>query len=142
MYRIETENFMLELSPTVHENDLTAPVNTEPGIKVQSYGFSAESELLVNVKMLNTFSIDLKQIYETLQGLAKMEEPYGAKCFVEFAATTGGHIKIKGIIDNKASYGYTQSLSFENEIDQTYLKDFSEKLFADYGRWSEENGNE
>lgn len=30
-----------------------------------------------------------------------------------------------GIVDNKASYGYTQSLSFENEIDQTYLKDFS-----------------
>ena len=130
---------MLELSPTVYENDLDKPVNTALDIKVSSCGFSAQSEMLVGVRTLKYFANEIKKLYETLHGTAKMEEPYGAKNYIEFTALTGGHIRVKGIIDNKASYGFTQSLSFENEIDQTYLKDFSEKLFVDYGKCHKEN---
>ena len=131
-YRLESENFRLELNPVSYENELDSPVNTAIGVKLSSYGFSAESELLVNVRMLKSFAVDLKQMFEELQGSARIEEPYGEKSFIEFTLATGGHIKVKGAIDNKAAYGYTQSLSFENEIDQTHLKDFCEKLFTDY----------
>jgi len=52
-------------------------------------------------------------------------------------ATRGGHIKIKGNIYNGKAYGYEQELTFENEIDQTYLKGFAKALFADHAKYAE-----
>jgi hypothetical protein len=50
---------------------------------------------------------------------------------------TGGHIRIKGYIHNKMGIGYGHELTFENEVDQTYLRGFAKVLFADYGKYAE-----
>ena len=42
-----------------------------------------------------------------------------------------------GQLNNKSAFGYTQEINFENEIDQTYLRDFINRLLADFGRYVE-----
>ena len=54
-----------------------------------------------------------------------------------FVAETGGHIRVMGRLNNKSAFGYTQEINFENEIDQTYLRDFVNRLLADFGRYAE-----
>ena len=55
----------------------------------------------------------------------------------EFSAKTGGHIKVTGRLNNKNAFGYTQEISFENEIDQTYLREFVNQLLADFGKYAD-----
>ena len=33
--------------------------------------------------------------------------------------------------------GYGHELTFENKVDQTYLRGFAKTLFADYGKYAE-----
>ena len=136
MYRIKTDCFLLEFTPVVHENDLSEPVNTSLMVKVFSFDYSANSLMDIDVRDLGKFAVDLNDLYENLKGTAKLNEPYG-KSQVIFTAVTYGHIRISGCIDNGNAHGFTQKLYFENEIDQTYLKEFSKKLFADYSKYSE-----
>ncbi len=138
MYRLETENFLLELKPKVHQDDLPFPVNTVLNIKIFSYGFSAESVMDIDVRGLADFAVHLNELYETLKGSARLEEPYGVHCYIEFMACCGGHIKIKGDIHNGNAYGYEQELTFENEFDQTYLESFTRALFTDYAKYMEQ----
>lgn len=86
---------------------------------------------------LSDFAVNLNELYETLSGSVRLEEPYGMHCFLEFTAVTGGHIRIKGYIHNKMGVGYGHELTFENEVDQTYLGCFAKTLFADYGKYAE-----
>ena len=44
---------------------------------------------------------------------------------------------IKDYIHNKMDVGYGHELTFENEVDQTYLRGFAKTLFADYGKYAE-----
>ena len=37
MYRIESDTFILEISPEIHEQDFAYPVNVYLGVKVSSY---------------------------------------------------------------------------------------------------------
>ncbi len=76
----------------------------------------------IDIKNLIVFARELLQLYTTLSGTAKLEEPYG-NSFIEFLAETGGHIAIKGQL-NKQYLNFSHKLWFENEIDQTYLCDF------------------
>ena len=39
MYRIESDTFILEISPEIHEQDFAYPVNVYLGVKVSSYGY-------------------------------------------------------------------------------------------------------
>lgn len=137
MYRLETENFLLELKPKVQQNDFPYPVNTSLNVKVSSYGFSAEAVMDIDVRGLADFAVHLNELYETLKGSARLEEPYGAHCYIEFMACTGGHIRVKGDIHNGMAYGYEQELSFENKIDQTYLRSFAKSLFSAYRKYAE-----
>lgn len=137
MYRLEAENFLLELKPEVHQDDLPFPVNTSLHVKVCSYGFSAESTMDMDARMLADFAVYLNGLYETLQGSAKLEEPYGVHCYIEFTACRRGHIKVEGVIHNGNAYGYEQELHFENEFDQTYLHSFARALFSDYAKYVE-----
>ena len=86
---------------------------------------------------LSDFAVNLNELYETLSGSVRLEEPYSMHCFLEFTAVTGGHIRIKGYIHNKMGVGYGHELTFENEVDQTYLGGFANTLFADYGKYAE-----
>lgn len=137
MYRLEAENFLLEFIPVIYENDLLFPVNTSLNIKVFSCGFSAESVLDIDVRRLADFALSLNKLYETLKGSARLEEAYGVHSYIEFIACSRGHIKVKGNIHNGNAYGYEHELTFENEIDQTYLKSFVKALFADYKKYAE-----
>ena len=44
---------------------------------------------------LSDFAVNLNELYETLSGSVRLEEPYSMHCFLEFTAVTGGHIRIK-----------------------------------------------
>lgn len=131
MYRLETENFLLEMGPEVHENDLSFRVNTNLSVKVVSYGFSAEAVMDIDVRELVEFALRLNELYETLEGSARLEEPYGMRCYIEFTACGRGHIKVRGEVHNGMAYEHEQKLTFENEIDQTDLKTFAKALLAD-----------
>ena len=53
MNRIETDTFILELLPKIHEQDLLYPVNVNLGVKVSSYGVkrrieSGDSDVLIS----------------------------------------------------------------------------------------------
>ncbi len=137
MYKLETENFFLELDPEVHQKDVPYPVNTSLPIKVISNGFSAESIMDVDVRGLARFAVYLDELYETLEGSARLEEPYGLHSYIEFTACGRGHIKVKGNIHNSIAYEYEQELRFENEIDQTHLKRFVKALLADHKKYAE-----
>ena len=137
MYRIETDTFILELSPEIHEQDFAYPVNVTLGVKVSSYGYSADTFMDVGVQGIAEFAVHLKNLYETLAGDARLEEPYSVHNYIGFIAKPGGHIKITGRLNNKNAFGYTQEINFENKIDQTYLRDFVNRLLANFGRYAE-----
>ena len=135
MYRIDAERFILQITPFVHEEDFSCQNNTNLMIRLSSYDFSADSTMDIGVCDLGEFAFRLNRLYETLRGTAKLAVPYDEQCYIEFTAGMGGHIRINGCINNENANGYTQKLYFENEIDQSYLKDFSKLLFADYGKY-------
>ena len=130
MYKLETENFSLELLPGIHQDNFPYPKANSLQVKVSSLGFSADIAL-------SDFAVNLNELYETLSGSVRLEEPYGMHCFLEFTAVTGGHIRIKDYIHNKMGVGYGHELTFENKVDQTYLRGFAKTLFADYGKYAE-----
>ena len=136
MYTLETENFYLSLNPKTCPEDLPFPVNTAMDIKVTSYNFSARAVIDTDAKRLAAFALDLNKMYENLQGSARLEETYGLHSFIEFEAVGRGHITVKGDIYSTAAYQYSQRLCFENEIDQSYLKDFSAALLADFEKYA------
>ena len=133
MYSIISEIFRLELKPEVNEEDLSYPVNTDLHIIISSSGFSVKDATMeIDVKALAAFSCALNELYETLTGTAELREPYGAQDYLRFSADRGGRIRVKGKIHGLDSNSHTQTLVFENEFDQTFLKDFAKKLSADY----------
>lgn len=134
MYRLETKNFFLEIRPEVHENDLPFRINTRLSVKVVSYGFSAEAVMDIDAREFVKFALRLNELYETLGGSARLEEPYGMRCYIEFIACGRGHIQVKGEVHNGTNHGYEQKLAFENEIDQTDLKTFAKALLAEFCR--------
>ena len=137
MYRIETNNFILELIPGEHQDEYPYPTNNSLRVKVSSYGFSADNYIDADELHLTYFAVELNKLYETLQGSAKLEDPYGARSYIEFIARSGGHIRVVGRINNNEAHGFEQELSFDNEIDQTYLRGFAKALFNDYGKYAE-----
>ena len=68
MYRIETDTFILEFSPEIHLQDFAYPVNVTLGVKVSSYGYSADTFMDVGVQGIAKFAVQLKNLYETLEG--------------------------------------------------------------------------
>ena len=137
MYRIETDTFILEFSPEIHLQDFAYPVNVTLGVKVSSYGYSAETFMDVCVQDIAEFAVQLKNLYETLSGESRLEEPYSVHNYIVFIAEPNGHIKVTGCLNNKNAFGYTQEIKFENEIDQTILRSFINQLFSDFSKYTE-----
>lgn len=135
MFRLDSDDFQLELFPMVFETDIEYPENTTLNIKVVSDGFSADATMDVDVKTLAEFAKDLLHLYKSLSGKARLEEPYGVHNYIEFEAITKGYITVKGNIHHRGRSGYSQELSFENHFDQTFLQDFTKRLFAEYGQY-------
>lgn len=137
MFRLETKQLLLEWNSEVHPEDLPFPVNTTLTVKVRSFGFAGEAVLDLDVRQLAAFSLGLRQLYETLGGSARLEEPYGAHSFVEFLAGTGGHIRVHGRLRCGNGCGFAQELTFENKIDQTDLCSFAAALYDAYAEYAE-----
>nr|MCR5449738.1 hypothetical protein [Solobacterium sp.] len=62
MYRIEADRFILEFIPEIHEQDFAYPVNVYLGVKVSSYGYSADTYMDVGVQGIAEFSLQLKDL--------------------------------------------------------------------------------
>ena len=137
MYRIETDSFILGFFPEIHEQDFSYPVNVNLGVKVSSYGYSADTVMDVGVRGIAEFAAQLKRLYESLTGEARLEEPYSVHNYIEFIAETGGHIRVVGRLNNKNAFGYMHEINFENEIDQTYLSEFVIRLHDDFSKYIE-----
>ncbi|MCR5562666.1 MAG: hypothetical protein K6F46_04735 [Desulfovibrio sp.] len=126
IYQIKTANFFLQFEPIGFDKPLLK--NKEKlRVKVKSHGFSADVILDISTPELKDFAADLNAFYETLKGGAELEE-IRARSRFSFSSTACGHICVFiTIIQNG------HELSFGNSFDQTFLKDFSNALFADYG---------
>ena len=83
---IETENFFVCIEPEIFETDINLPTNTILKIDVRSDGFTASTTMDIDIKDLAKLGKDLCQIYETLQGNARLEEPYGQHMYMSFEA--------------------------------------------------------
>ena len=130
MFKLQTNEFELEFEPIVYEMDMEYPVNTILNVYVNSYGFSSTTIMEINIKDFSIFVKKLSEIYDTLSGKVRLEEPYGVS-YLEFEAKTGGHIQVRGKLYGQRN-GYSQELSFENKFDQTYLRGFVKELVVKY----------
>lgn len=63
MYRIESDNFKIEIIPKVYEDSLRYPINTTLNVRIVSYGFSVEVSMDVGTREMANFSSCLKKLY-------------------------------------------------------------------------------
>jgi len=133
-YRIDDEKFALELNLRVFESDIAYTSNTIMKMTVESYDFKGIAELDIDIKEFARFSADLKKIYETLNGTARIEEPYGNHQFIEFTGDGRGHISVYGYILQRTGI-CDNELKFSSEIDQTQMKNFAEELYENYFKY-------
>ena len=127
MYTIKTENFILTLTP----------VANSVMIDVWSEGFSAESCFDTEEALISDFASQLNEMYQKLDGSAIIQDLYETDSYIEFIAQKRGHITVRGKI-TRSRNRHTQQLTFENEIEQTYLRDFVSALTADYAKYAEQ----
>ena len=126
-YQIKTESFFLRFEPIVVYDSLFKRNKENLHVKVRNHGFSADVVLNIDGTALREFSIALKRLYETLDGDAELEEIRGHSRF-SFSCVTRGHVCVFVSLVHRQG-----ELSFGNSFDQTFLKDFSEALFTDFG---------
>ena len=126
MYNIKTTDFNLEFTPVVDS----------VYIEVKCDGFSGRTCFDAENFLIADFALQLKDMYEKLEGTAKIQDLYETESYIEFAAQKKGHILIKGVII-KNICRHTQQLTFEYEVDQTYLQRFVSELAADYAEYAE-----
>lgn len=122
-YLIKTNDFALEMELKVFDKDVNIPTNSILNVKINSCNFSAVTTMDIDIKMFQTFAKKLFNVYASLKGFAELKETYGNN-FIMFKAMSNGHINVNGIVNNHCRNGYEQELKFENEFDQTYLKEF------------------
>ena len=125
---IDTSQFKIKLQMNVFEADVAYPSNTIMTVVVDSDGFSAVTDMDVDIKQLIRFTDDLTELYNTLKGVAKIQEPYDMQQFIEFSGDGKGHIYISGKLNSFGQNGSAQELKFENSIDQTSLPEFISNL--------------
>ena len=127
---LESENFMLSLAFQVFESDISYPSNTILSVSVSSAGFSASTTMDIDIKDVPKFCNELQNIYGSLKGDAKIQEPFGSKQYIAFSGDGKGHILVSGTLHSNGANGLWQELKFENCIDQTFMPQFLKKLTA------------
>lgn len=132
---LKTNNFYLEIELDIFEENLEIPANTIMNIYVESDGFIGRTFLEIDIKEFSKFAVSVYKLYNFLTGTAKITEPYGHKSFLEISGDKNGHINIKGEI-SYINNVYMQELKFENEFDQTCLKDFATEIFEKYSKYN------
>ncbi|MGM9972913.1 MAG: hypothetical protein ACI33K_02585 [Clostridiaceae bacterium] len=131
-HKLIAESFIIKLDIYVFESDISYPVNTSLKIFVESNGFSAATNMDIDIKDLAGFAIGLRKLYYSLKGSARLQEPYGSHNYFEFLGIEKEYINVNGSLKSCSESGFIQELNFSNKINQSYLKDFQEKLSASY----------
>lgn len=126
-YKLIADNFKLEIELKTYEEDIEIPTNSILNVKIDSDNFTALTTMDININSFKTFASELLNIYNSLDGSVILKENYGDN-YIEFNAKHSGHIFVNGVVNNLCRNGYTQELKFENEFDQTYLKEFVKKI--------------
>lgn len=119
-HRLSTEDFTIEIGVYINEEEFNYPINSTLDIYVESDKFGARTTMDIDIKEFAVFVCHLKQLYDFLHGLARIEQAYSTYNYIEFSAKGNGHILVKGCLNNHCRNGFEQELSFENEFDQTY----------------------
>ena len=125
---LESDSFRLSLDFQVFESDVSYSSNTTLSVSVTSAGFSAFTTMDIDIKDIPTFCNELQNIYNSLNGEAMIQEPYGNRQYIRFSGDRKGHILVSGTLNSNGASGFWQELKFENCIDQTFLPDFLKKL--------------
>ena len=83
---LKTENFRLSINLNIFESDIKNPSNTIMTVSVTNGGFSAKTDMDIDIKEFAAFANKLSVIYDSLDGTATIKEPYGHKKFISFSA--------------------------------------------------------
>jgi len=128
-------DFHIELRAKIYKDD---PVvnNVAMYVAVESNGFAGTMEMDVGSNDLEDFIRDVLIMNKDLKGKARIEEPYGNRCYLELGIDKSGHVTVTGMLKTLA-----QKLEFENTFDQTYLADLARKL-AQTDKWQEVIGDQ
>jgi len=129
-FALRTDSFFISINLKVFESDIQYPSNTIMDVEVESDGFSGKTSMDIDVKEFAKFVDKLYEIYERLEGIARIEEPYGNKMYILFEGDGRGHINVKGMLCNMSHV-----LNFENVFDQTYLQMFAYELKQAYTKY-------
>lgn len=126
----DTGDFLLELRARIYEGDPEVN-NVALYVKVGSNGFAGTMEMDVGSGDLDEFIRDVLNMNTTLKGGARIEEPYGDRCYIALEIDKSGHVTVMGMLRTG-----TQKLQFENSFDQTYLASLAKRL-ANTDMWQE-----
>jgi hypothetical protein len=88
-------------------------------VEIAVNGFHGKIEPWVDAGDFERFAVQLRALYDTLQGQAELR-PLEQQFVLKLAARVGGHIHIEGEAWSKATY--ENRLQFELEIDQSFLQ--------------------
>lgn len=134
-YHLTGESFCLTLELKVFESDIRYPSNTLMTVTVESCGFGGTSVFDIDVKEFGRFAGELEQLYQILRGKTEIREPFGYRQFLSFEGNGLGHICIKGDMRSDPQ-AMSHRFTFENMVDQTFLRDFAAELRADFERYA------
>ena len=121
-FSLETADFGLHMELRIFDDEKGCPSDTITSVEVESHGFSGRASMDISVKELIKFADDLSGIYECLTGKARLRETFG-NMYISFAGDGRGHIGVEGMLSMDC-----HCLEFENIVDQTDMKEFSDKL--------------
>ena len=119
IYRIEKEDFRLDLELDKWCDD-NGEINADLTIRVGCEGFYGSTTVDFVAEDFQIFLKEMQKLQDTLTGRAELKEPYDREPFLTFEGDGRGHIHVNGCIESRRS-DWTQMLTFENEIDQTFL---------------------
>lgn len=137
---LEAYDFRLEFAATIFDNDINSPVNTYLGVYVKNDDFCGSAVLEIDIRQLAEFSLKLKEVYNTLTGIAEIEEPYGHNGSISFSADKSGHIKVSGHIctEHIRTEIKKNELIFAASFDQTFLRPFADGLEREYSHYADQ----
>ena len=119
IYKIEKEDFRLDLELDKWCDD-NGEINADLTIRVGCEGFYGSTTVDFVAEDFQIFLEELQKLQDTLTGRAELKEPYDMEPFLTFEDDGRGHIHVSGSIESRNS-DWTQELTFENQINQTFL---------------------
>ena len=132
---LKCDNFCLRFRLYFYESDIEYPINSNMTVVVTFNEFSAKADIDIDIKRFAEFSMELMDIYKSLEGEASIKEPYGYERYITFVADRKGHIVVKGFLCDDSR---SNELRFKTVFDQTHLKVFAEELALTYSKYKKQ----